>query len=192
MFMKKCAAAALALVALSVPGLRAEVPPETRDRALKVIAALEKLEADAARPKPRAPQSYTVTESDLNAWIAYRITTEMGEFVRSVELRLLDDNRAEGKIAIDLSGSPASVLLPARADFFFSARGETKVGKIRITIDSLFLGTQSLSPAFIDTVISVVAGLEGQPATSLKDWYPLPYGIRRLQSRPGRLICYYQ
>jgi hypothetical protein len=192
MFTKKRAAAALILVALSVPALGAEVPPETRDRALKVIAALERLEADVSLPKPRSPQSYTVTESDLNAWIAYRVATEMGKFVRSIELRLLDDNRAEGKIAIDLSGSPASVLLPSRADFFFSARGETKDGKIRITMDSLFLGTQRLSPAFIDTVISVVAGLQGQPATSLKDWYPLPYGIRRLQSRPGRLICYYK
>lgn len=192
MFTKKRAAAALILVALSVPAFGVEVPSETRDRALKVIAALEKCEAEAARSKPRTPQSATVTESDLNAWIAYRVATEMGKFVRSIELRLLDDNRAEGKIAIDLGDSPASLLLPSRADFYFSARGETKDGKIRITMDSLFLGTQSLSPAFIDTVISIVAGLQGQPATSLKDWYPLPYGIRRLQSHTGRLICFYQ
>jgi len=190
--MKKRAAAALIVVALSVPVLRADVPPDIRDRALKVIAALEKLEADASRAKSRPPQSTTVTESDLNVWIAYRVATEMGTFVKSIELRLLDSDRAEGKIAIDLSGSPASLLLPSRADFYFSARGETKDGKIRITMDSLFLGTQRLSPAFIDSVISIVAGLQGQPATSLKDWYPLPYGIRRLQSRPGRLICYYQ
>jgi hypothetical protein len=191
MFTKKHAAGAMIVLALSVPALRAELPPETRDRALKVIAVLEKLETDVARRTLRSPQSYTVSESDLNAWIAYRVATEMGTFVRSIELRLLDGNRAEGKIAIDLSGSPASLLLPARAEFFFSARGETKEGKIRLTMDRLYLGTQRLSPAFIDTVIAVVAGLEGQPATSLQDWYLLPYGIQRLESRAGQLVCHY-
>jgi hypothetical protein len=191
MFTKKHAAGAMIVLALSVPALRAELPPETRDRALKVIAVLEKLEMDVARRTLRSPQNYTVSESDLNAWIAYRVATEMGTFVRSIELRLLDGNRAEGKIAIDLSGSPASLLLPARAEFFFSARGETKEGKIRLTMDRLYLGTQRLSPAFIDTVIAVVAGLEGQPATSLQDWYLLPYGIQQLESRAGQLVCHY-
>jgi len=189
--MNRLGAYAATLLVLSASAPRAELPPETRVRALKVIAALEKLEEDAASGTSRSPQSYTVSESDLNAWIAYRVATEMSKSLRSIELRLLDGNRAEGKISIDLSGSAASLLLPPRAEFFFSAQGESKEGKIRLTMDRLYLGTQRLSPAFIDTVIAVLAGLEGEPATSLYDWYALPYGIQRLESRPGQLVCYY-
>jgi hypothetical protein len=189
--MKKRAAYAAILLVLSASAPGAELPPETRMRALKVIAALEKLEEDAASGTSRSPRSYTVSEAELNAWIAYRIATDMSKSVRSIELRLLDGNQAEGKISIDLSGSPASLLLPPRAEFYFSARGESKEGKIRFTMDRLYLGTQRLSPTFIDTVIAVLAGLQGERATSLNDWYALPYGIRRLESRPGQLVCRY-
>jgi hypothetical protein len=191
MLRNRLAAYAAVFLSMSASAPKAELPPETRLRALKVIAALEKLGEDGAGRTLRSPRSYTVPESDLNAWIAYKIATEVTKFVRSIEVRLLDGNRAEGKISIDLSGSAASFLLPPRAEFFFSARGESEDGKIRLTMDRLYLGTQRLSPAFIDTVIAVLAGLEGQPATSLHDWYALPYGIQRLESRPGQLVCHY-
>jgi hypothetical protein len=190
--MKKLVAGAAAIFILVGLSLQGELPKESRDRALKVIAALEKLEGEQGRPSSRSGSSYTVSEADLNAWIAYRISTEMEKFVRSCELRLQAGNRAEGKLVIDLGGSPAAAFLPSPIDFFFSATAETRDGKIRITMESLFLGAQRLSPAFIDTVIGIVSGLEGQPATSLHDWYPLPYGIRRLESQPGRLVCHYQ
>ncbi len=178
---------------LAVSGFAAarEVAPEVKERALKVIALLEGLEKDRARHPGRPGGSGTVAEADLNAWIAYRIATEGEAYLRSCELRLLDGDRAEGKLAIDLSRTPAAAVLPAQAEIFFAASAETRDGKIRITMERLFLGTQRLPPSFLDTVIGIVAGLEGQPAQGLHDWYPLPYGIRRLESRAGLLICYY-
>jgi hypothetical protein len=189
--MRKSAAGLLLSLLLSAVAPGAQLAPEVRDRALKVIAALEKLEKEHGRPSSRSAASATVSESDLNAWIAYRIATEMEKFVRSCELRLQPGNKAQGKLVLDLSGTPASAILPARPELYFSAKAETKEGKIRITMEELFLGSQRLSPAFIDTVISIVAGLEGKPATSLSDWYPLPYGIQRLESQADRLVCYY-
>jgi hypothetical protein len=171
--------------------LGGQLAPDVRDRAQKLIAALEKLERQKASHPSRPAGTYIVSEADLNAWIAYRIETEMEKFVRSCELHLQGGNRAEGKLIIDLSHAPASAILPSRVDLYFLASAETREGKIRITMESLFLGTQRLPPGFLDSVIAVVAGLEGQPATSLHDWYPLPYGIQRLESRTGSLICYY-
>lgn len=188
---KRRAAGILLCLGLAGSILAAELPPETRARALRVIADLEQIEREQARAFSRSPRSYEVSEADLNAWIAYRVATEMGKFVSSIEIRLLAGDRVEGKIGLDLAGTPSSVLLGPRADLFFSASGETSGGRIKINMDSLFLGTERLSPAFIDTVISVVAALQGEKATSLGDWYPLPYGIQRLESRPGRLVCRY-
>ena len=181
-------AAALALTGLPARG---ELTREVKDRALKVIALLEKLERDKARNPARPGGSATVSEAELNAWIAYRIETEGERYVRSCELRLQDGNRAEGKLVLDLSRTPAAAFLASEAELFFSATAETEQGKIRITMEKLFLGSQRLSPAFLDTVIGIVAGLEGQPAQGLHDWHPLPYGIQRLESQAGRLICHY-
>jgi hypothetical protein len=58
-------------------------------------------------------------------------------------------------------------------------------------MDSLYLGAQALSPAFIDIVIGVVSRLQGLEPTSLRDWYDLPPGVQRLQSRPGQVVVIY-
>jgi hypothetical protein len=190
--MKKSVVGLLLCLILSAALAGGQLTPEVRVRALRIIADLEKLERGHDRPSSGSAASYTVSESDLNAWIAYRMATEMEKYVKSCELHLHPGNKAEGKLVLDLSGTPVSAVLPARPELFFSARAETKEGRIQITMDKLFLGTQPLAPGFIDTVIAFAAGLEGQKATSLGDWYPLPYGIRRLESQAGRLICYYK
>jgi hypothetical protein len=73
----------------------------------------------------------------------------------------------------------------------FAARVETRDGKIRINMDSLYLGTQAISPAFIDVIIGIVSRLQGVEPTTLKDWYDLPPGVLRLESRPGKVVVIY-
>ena len=81
--------------------------------------------------------------------------------------------------------------MPQKQDLLFAARVETKDGKIRINMDTLYLGTQAISPAFVDVIIGVVAKLQGLEPTSLKDWYDLPRGVLRLESRPGQVVVIY-
>ena len=95
------------------------------------------------------------------------------------------------RIAIDLGKPQASGLVPQKQDLLFAARVETKDGRIRIDMDTLYLGTQSISPAFVDVIIGVVSKLQGVEPTSLKDWYDLPPGVLRLESRPGRVVVIY-
>jgi hypothetical protein len=181
------------LIALVLAGqaLRADISPEVRVRAQRVIELLERAERTQPPSSSRTPPTVTVTESDLNAWIAYRIATEADRYFRACEIRLLAGDRFEGKIVLDLSGTPAAFLLPSETDLYFSAKGESREGKIRIFIEELFLGSQRLSPAVIDKVMALVSAFEGTPPTSLGDWYALPYGIRRLESRKGSLLCHY-
>jgi hypothetical protein len=126
-----------------------------------------------------------------NAFVAYRIVSDQERYVKSCELKLQPENRVEGKIVIDISGQLLSVLLPPKVELLFSAGVETREGKIKINMDNLFMGTQRLSPAFIDTVIAVVSGLEGVKSTSLKDWYDLPAGVERLETRAGQVVIIY-
>ena len=193
------AAAVLAAVA---GGAFAEVPPEVRAKAAGIFAALDKIEAGSARPTPtRAPtappaprpgsRSLTFSEAELNAYAACRLEDEGDPYVKTVELKLLAGNRIEGRISIDLGKPQASGLMAQKQDLLFAARVDTEDGKIRIAMDKLYLGTQAIAPAFIDIIIGVVSRLQGVEPTSLKDWYDLPPGVMRLESRPGQVVVIY-
>ncbi len=187
---RKITLPALAAVLAFGPLLGGELSPEVRARAEKVAAALRTIEAGQGRADA-GPRSVTFTEAEFNAWIAYRLEEENETAVRSAEMKLLADDRVEGRIVLDLGKGQGGGLLSPRQDLFFSARFETREGRIKIDMDSLFLGTQKMSPAVIDVVIAVVARLQGAEPTSLRDWYDLPPGVLKLATEPGRLVVFH-
>jgi len=198
--LRPVAGIAAAAVMAAAAALMAEVPPEVRAKAAPLFDALAKIEIEAERPTratavPAAPRpepgsrSLTFSEAELNAYTACRLERE--PYVKSAVLKLLADNKVEGRIGIDLGKPQASGLVPQKQDLLFAARFETKDGKIRIDMDHLFLGAQEISPAFIDLVIGIVSSLEGVKATTLKDWYDLPRGVQRLETRAGQVVVIY-
>ena len=144
-----------------------------------------------SRVSSSKPMSLVFSEKELNAFIAYDLEAAQEKNVKEVVLKLMEKNRIEGKILIELGGGGERDSLPSRFELFFAAGFETEAGRIRIDMDSLFLGTQKLPVVFIDTVIAVVSRIQGVEPTSLRDWYELPYGIQRLETLPGRLIVRY-
>jgi hypothetical protein len=191
------AVAALAATAASAPS---GVPPEVRAKAAGIFAALDEIRAGYVRSRLAGPgasgpapgsRRLTFTEAELNAYAACRLEDEADPYVKAVVLKLLAGDRIEGRVAIDLGKPQASGLVPQKQDLLFAARVETKEGKIRINMDTLYLGTQAISPAFVDVIIGVVAKLQGLEPTSLKDWYDLPRGVLRLESRPGQVVVIY-
>ena len=201
-FLRPAVLAALAIFATAAGVFTAQVPPEVRAKAAGILAALERIEAEAVRltltrsvPASPAPQpgsrSLTFTEAELNAYAACRLEDEGDPYVKAVELKLLAGNRIEGRISIDLGKPQASGLMAQKQDLLFAARVDTEDGKIRIAMDKLYLGTQAIAPAFIDIIIGVVSRLQGVEPTSLKDWYDLPPGVMRLESRPGQVVVIY-
>mgnify|MGYP001049226441 FL=1 len=176
-----------------------EVPPEVRARAAAITAALERIEAGSrpAAPRPGAPAAapgesrLTFSEAEFNAYLACRLADAGEPYVKSVALKLLDGDRYEGRVAIDLGKPQASGLLPQKQDLLFAGRFESREGQIRVALDSLYLGTQPISPALIDMVIEIVSRLQGVAPTSLKDWYDLPRGVTRLETEAGRVVVVY-
>lgn len=194
--------AAAVIFAAAAVGASAGVPPEVKAKAAVVFAALEKIEAEASRPMPTRPltappapksgsRSLTFSEAELNAYAACRVEAEGGPYIKAAEFKLLAGNRIEGRIAIDLGKPQASGVVAQKQDLLFAARVETEAGKIRINMDKLYLGTQAIAPAFVDVIIGVVSRLQGLEPTSLKDWYELPTGVQRLESRPGQVVVIY-
>jgi hypothetical protein len=188
--MKKTAVLTLAAILSALTGVTAEVRPEVRAKAAGILDALKKIEAERHRPAADL-RSATFTEDEFNAYVLCRLDAEREPFVKAAEFKLLAGDRIEGRITIDLGDRQSSGLLPKRQDLLFSAGIETRDGKIRISMDKLFLGTQPIAPAVVDLIIGVLSRLQGVEPTSLEDWYDLPPGVLRLESRAGLVVVYY-
>ncbi len=194
------AGAGLAVLLVAAAAAAVEVTPEVRARAAGIAAALDRIEAAGKPSSPvrgsapaAAPgsRSLTFTEAEFNAYIACRLADADEPFVKLAEFKLLKGDRYEGRIAIDLGKSQVSGLLAQKQDLLLSGRFESRDGQIRIDLDKLFLGTQPISPDFVDLIIAVASRLQGTEPTSLKDWYDLPPGVVRLETRPGQVVIVY-
>src|SRR4030043_317747 len=74
------------------------------EEAQKVLLTIDKIEVETANPWTGPPRSVTITESEFNSYVAYRIEDEKEEIMKELRLKLLADNKIEGKIHIDLRG----------------------------------------------------------------------------------------
>jgi hypothetical protein len=163
-----------------------------RAKASGIVAALDEIEAGRRRPGPAAgSRSLTFTEDEFNAFIACRLADENEPFVKKAVFKLLAGNKYEGHIAIDLGKPQAAGLLPQRQDLLFAGTFESRDGQIKIDLDRVYIGTQAILPAFVDMIIEVASRLQGVRPTSLKDWYDLPPGVLRLETRKGHVVVFY-
>ncbi len=167
-------------------GPRAELTAD----ALKVFQALATIEA-ADPPAAGSLRRITVSEGELNAYIAFRIADEKEQMMKELRLKLLDEQKLEGKLVLDLRGSKISSLLPETATFFFAARLEAADGRARLRFDKLFLEQQPIQPAVIDLILLFAARKDNTIPSSLGDWIELPLGIRELRIAKESLTATY-
>jgi hypothetical protein len=187
-------------VLLVVPFLLAPGPfsrdcPQSQDyslaEALKILRAIDKITSEGARPGGGRLRKIAVTESELNSYIAYRIEAEKEEIMKELRLKLFDKNRIEGKIHIDLRGRRVPQFIRPEMNFYFAAGLLVSKGGVKIDIQKLFLEDQPIQPLLLDLVIAISARLNNEKATSISDWYELPYGIRDIKTEKGKATFYY-
>jgi hypothetical protein len=159
--------------------------------AQKVLKAIDKVEAASLKPHTGPLREITITESELNSYIAYRIDTEHEEIMKELRLKLFENNRIEGKIHVDLRGQKIPQFIRPEMDFYFSADLLVDSGKVKVDLKELFLGDEPIQPVILDLVIAVSARLNKTEATSINDWYELPYGIKDIKTHKGEAVFYY-
>ncbi len=157
-------------------------------KVLQAIEEIEKAQIDGSRSVRR---SLTLSESELNAYIAYRIITDPLELIRELELRLLDNNRFEGKAVFDLSQENLPHFIPPKATLFFAASFRVEGGRIYFTFRQIFLGAQELSVDFVSEMIKALAIAHNEPPEGLNRSFELPFGIKDIKSKKGFAIFYY-
>jgi hypothetical protein len=166
-------------------------PGYSLPEAQKVLKAIDKVEAASLKPRTGPLREITITESELNSYIAYRIDTEHEEIMKELRLKLFENNRIEGKIHVDLRGQKIPQFIRPEMDFYFSADLLVDDGKVKVDLKELFLGDEPIQPSILDLVIAISARLNKTEATSINDWYELPYGIKEIKTYNGKAVFYY-
>jgi hypothetical protein len=149
----------------------------SQTEALKVLDLIDKIELSPDDAGLRGKRKVEVSESELNAYIAYRIETEKEEVMKELRLKFFDNNRIEGKLFFDLRGQKLPKLLRPEMTFYFSGRIETLDGAVRLNLEELFLEGQKIQPMVLDLVFFIAARINKVESSSINDWYLLPYGI---------------
>jgi hypothetical protein len=181
----------LSLFLSSFPGLAPLRAQPANADAQRVLRIIEKIEKEGSRGPGGASRKEVVSETELNAYIAYRIAFEKEEIMKELRLKLLPRNSVEGKIFIDLSSKRIPGFLKPQMNVYFAGTLETEGPKVRVHVESLFLEEQRIQTALLDMIISVVSRFEKMEPVSIEDWYDLPYGIRKLETRTGELVVSY-
>lgn len=161
----------------------------TKD-ALKVKHILSMIE----RHPPRSDNSdltAEVTEKELNAYIAYRLTQEKSPFISIIKVNLLDNNHVRGKIKFDAERLNLGALLGTDLNFDFKGIFHTRDGAAHLDLISLHLGGQPVKPQVLDFVLSTAALVYETDSGSIGDWYELPKGIKRIIVTKAKAVAHY-
>lgn len=159
--------------------------------AQKVLKAIDKIVDEQFRKDKDSLKKIIITESELNSYIAYRIETEKEEIMKELSLKLFKANRIEGKIFIDLTGQKIPKFLRPRMVFYFGGELIVKESQAKLDFKELYLEGQPIQPLILDLIIYIASKLENTEASSINDWYELPYGIKNIETQKGKAIFYY-
>jgi hypothetical protein len=157
----------------------------------RVFRLIGQIQNEQSEPNQGRLRQVSVTESELNSYIAYRIEVERSEIMKELRLKLFKKNKIEGKIYIDLRGQELPDLLRPEMNLYFSGILETKENNVRLDLKSLYLEDQAIQPIVLDAVIYFGSKIQGMEPFSMSDWFELPYGIKDVETEKGRAVFYY-
>ena len=179
-------AVALLLLAPFLAGVSDDV---TR-KAGRVETLIQQIQAAGPAARQDAPRKADLEESEINAYIAARLKKE-NEVLKRLQLKLLDGNLIRGNALLDLSGFSFLKVLPPSMNLQFKGLLETGDHRGRFKVESLMLGERPIQPEIIDVIIAGLASAYEMEPSSIHDWYELPYGINKIETRAGAATVYY-
>jgi len=159
--------------------------------ALKVLKAIEKMKSEQSKGDKNSLKKIVITEKELNSYIAYRIEAEKEEIMKELRLKLFKGNKIEGKVLIDLRGQKIPEFIRPQMTLFFGGKLEVIKGKARFNIKDLFLEDQRVKPTILDLILNIASKIDKTEASSMDDWYDLPYGIKDIKTDHHKAVFYY-
>ena len=177
-------------VCISMPSLAQD--NYSKEEALKVIDLIEQIQVEQLQSSGAGNlKNVSVTESELNSYIAYRVDVEHSDIMKELRLKFFNKNRVEGKIFIDLREQDLPKFLRPEMNLYFDGVLEIEEGKVRLVLKELFLEDQQIQPSVLDMIIYIGSKVQGEEPFSISDWWELPYEIKDVKTEKGRAVFYY-
>lgn len=162
-------------------------PPQVQ----RVYNALDLLRQAAAQPPAAKPRTITLTDTELNAYINYRIKSEKAEALRELRLQVFPKNKVEGMMFLDLAKVGAPSFLAPALHFYFSGRLMSQNARIKFEVTTLFLEYKPVPVFLLNMAFYIASKTQKHGPAGLADWYELPLGLTDITTEAGRVILHY-
>lgn len=163
----------------------------SREEAQQVLRVISKIERESARKTGDFMENISITESEVNSYIAYRIDVEKEKIMKELRVKLFKRDKVEGKIIIDLSGQQIPNFLKPQMTLYFGGKLEVKGSLVKLVLKDLFLEDQRIDPNVLDLIIALAAKIENYKVWSISDWFELPYGIKDVKIQNQKAVFFY-
>ena len=157
----------------------------------RILKAIEMVERDTARGIQRPLKKISISEDELNSYIAYRIEEENQEYLKEIRVKLFKKNKIEGKILIDLRKEKVPQFLRPQMTLYFGGKLDAKDGLVRLIWEDLFLEEQRIDPQVLDFIIAFTAKIGNYEVWSINDWWEMPHGIKDVETQRGKATFFY-
>ncbi len=157
----------------------------------KVLKAIEKVERETAGQTKRPMKKISITESELNSYIAYLVKIKNEKFMKELRIKLLKKNKVEGIVLIDLRGERVPEFLRPQMTLYFGGKLEANDGLVRFIMKDLFLEEQRIEPKVLDFIIAFAAKIGNYEVWSINDWWELPHGIKDIETENHKAVFFY-
>jgi len=191
-------AAAISVAAMAYPLVSATGQASRRDadQMKQKVAAIERL---GERPDRGEPRRTTVTENEVNAYLALDAREELPPGVVDPVVTILGTGRVSGRAIVDLDAvrkqkKPTSMLDPAnylmgRVPITATGVLSTSNGLGRFQLESATVGGVPVPKMMLQEIVSYYSRTPQNPSgINIDDPFPLPARIREIQVDRGQAV----
>lgn len=160
-------------------------------KAYRVLEIIDFLEDEKLNPSPLEERRLTITESEFNAYIAYRIWEENEQVMKTLQLKFFENNKIEGRVFFDLKQLNPPSYLKQEMTILFSGRLRIRQGKGKLELYELYLENRPVQTNLFNAVLYFISKVQGAEFFGLSDWYELPHGIKNIKLEKGKAVIFY-
>lgn len=161
-----------------------------QNNGLKISNFLE--EVSRISQKTGKPQGKVAefSQDDFNAFFQNFLVGQIPA-VKSVELKLLPENKLEGHLVLNLKDFQLPQYFKEEINIYFGATIVSRDRKVQLLFKDLYLETQKIEPQVLDFLIDSIAKTQNLEPHHLSDWYDLPGGVEKISTVQGKIRIYY-
>ncbi len=182
---------AFAVLALCLSLLASGIQKYSSQEVAKVLKAIDRVERETATLTERPLKKVSITESELNSYIAYLVEIKNEKFLKELRVKLFRKNKVEGIVLMDLRGENVPEFLRPQMTLYFGGKIETNDGLVKFILRDLFLEEQRIDPKVLDFIIAFAAKIGNYEAWSINDWWELPHGIKNVETENQKAVFFY-